>query len=230
MSETLMQDNAATTTEGSTASQTPSDNAATAAKLYGDQQQATDGQTTQAQDGATDGQTEGGKDGATEGDKPADGAPEKYEFKSQAGEEFDAEVVNAYSEVAKELNLSQDAAQKVLDKVAPVMQARAAQQIEALRNGWAESAKADKEFGGEKLTENLAVAKKALDQFGSPELSKLLNESGLGNHPEIIRAFFKAGKAISEDRYVGGDQGRGGKTGPKEFGDLASALYSNQQH
>jgi len=28
--------------------------------------------------------------------------------------------------------------------------------------------------------------------------------TGLGNHPEVIRAFYKAGKAISEDRFIPG--------------------------
>jgi hypothetical protein len=43
-----------------------------------------------------------------------------------------------------------------------------------------------------------------MDAFATPELRTLLNESGLGNHPEIIRAFYRAGKAISEDGFVAG--------------------------
>ena len=180
-----------------------------------DQQQAANSQTEgqqatgeQAAQQATEGQnTEGQKaDGAeAEGEqaKP-EGAPEKYEFKAAEGTTFDDAVIGAFSEAAKELNLSQEAAQKVLDKVAPVIQARQAEQIEAARNAWAESARTDKEFGGDKLTENLAVAKKALDTFGTPELKKLLNESGMGNNPEVIRAFYRAGKAISEDKFIGG--------------------------
>jgi hypothetical protein len=44
----------------------------------------------------------------------------------------------------------------------------------------------------------------------------------------MIRMMYRAGKAISEDRFVGGTRG-GQKSGPKGFNDLASALYSNQQ-
>ena len=83
----------------------------------------------------------------------------------------------------------------------------------------------DKEFGGPALAENLSVAKKALDAFGTAELRTLLNESGLGNHPEIVRLFFRAGKAISEDRVVTGSTGQA-KAGPKSFSDLADVLYS----
>ena len=54
------------------------------------------------------------------------GAPDEYEFNAQvadAPDELDPEVLTAFGEVAKELDLPQDAAQKVLDKMAPVIQA-----------------------------------------------------------------------------------------------------------
>lgn len=142
-------------------------------------------------------------DKADDKSKPAEGAPEEYEFKApDGGSEFDPQVLGAFSEVAKELNLPQDKAQQILDKVAPVIQARQTEQLQAAQTEWVQQSQADKEFGGEMLQENLAVAKKALDAFGSPELHKLLNESGLGNHPEIIRTFYRAGKAISEDHFI----------------------------
>lgn len=148
--------------------------------------------------------------------KPA-GAPEKYDFKAPEGQLYDEQVLSTYSAVAKELNLSQDAAQTMLDKVAPTIASRQVAQIEAMQTQWVDSAKADKEYGGEKLTENLGIAKKALDQFGTPELSKLLNESGMGNNPEVIRFFYRAGKAISEDKIVTGGAPTTGDTHAKSF-------------
>jgi hypothetical protein len=106
----------------------------------------------------------------------------------------------------------------------PVIAGRHAEVLTQAKAQWVEGARSDKEFGGEKLTENLAVAKRALDTFGTPELRTLLNESGLGNHPEIIRAFFRAGKAISEDKFV-----TAGSGSPKGAKDAANALYPNQQ-
>lgn len=221
------QGQAATTTEGSAASDTQTSTQATADALYGDKQQAEGTQDQQAQDSATTDKPAGNEDGKTDGDQKPDGAPEKYEFKAPEGREYDAEVLKNFSDVAKDLNLTQDAAQKLLDKMAPIVEQRQIQQIEQVRTQWAEAARSDKEFGGEKLSENLAVAKKALDQFGTPELRTLLNESGLGNHPDVIRFMFRAGKAISEDRYVGGDVGKGSKSQPKGFNDLAAALYES---
>jgi hypothetical protein len=61
---------------------------------------------------------------------------------------------------------------------------------------WAAAAVADKEYGGDMLTDSLVTAKKALDAFGTPELRTLLNDSRLGNHPEVIRFMVRAGKAL----------------------------------
>jgi hypothetical protein len=78
---------------------------------------------------------------------------------------------------------------------------------------WVEQVKADKDIGGDKLDENLGIARKALDHFGTPELKDVLNASGLGNHPAVIKAFVKAGKAISEDTFVTG-AAKGSDTDP----------------
>ena len=163
-----------------------------------------------------------------------EGAPEKYEFNDKVADApqlLDPEVLTAFGEVAKELDLPQEAAQKVLDKVAPVIQARQAKEVDKARTEWAESSKSDDEFGGENLNANLEVAKTALNAFGTDPLKQLLSESGLGNHPEVIRFMYRAGKAISEDSYVGNSQGADPKGNtPKDFNGIANALYSNQQN
>jgi hypothetical protein len=147
-------------------------------------------------------------------DKPAEGeapkpddkptVPEKYEFTPPEGTQLNPEVISKFEGVARELGLSQDAAQKVVDAMAPQLAAAQTAQFESIKTGWADSARTDKEFGGDKLPENLAVAKKALDTFGTPELRTLLNDTGLGNHPEIIRAFYRAGQKISGSNFVPG--------------------------
>jgi len=143
-------------------------------------------------------------------DAPKTNAPELYEFTVHDDHvAFDDEVLGAYSTVARELDLSQAAAQKILDKVAPVVHQQNLQRMESIREGWKSQTKSDKEFGGDKFDSNMAVAKKALDKFGSPALRKLLNESGMGDHPDVIRLFFKVGQAISEDRFVAGRGGEG---------------------
>lgn len=169
-----------------------------------------------------------GKSDATKTETP-NGAPEKYEFKAPEGKNFDNEVIASFSEIAKELNLTQESAQKMLDKVGSKMLERQQAHLAAISQEWADSSQADKEFGGEKIASNLAIAKKALDAFGTPELRSLLNESGLGNHPELIRFFYRAGKSISEDQYVvTGGNTASNKPSVRDFATAAAALYSNQ--
>lgn len=163
-----------------------------------------------------------------ESDKPkAEGAPEQYEdFAAPEGVQLDVELVGDLKTIAKELNLSQKDAQRVADLGPKLMQKLQGQQAEAfaqVRQTWANDAKADKEIGGEAFDENLGVAKKALESFGTPELRTLLNESGIGNHPEVIRFMVRAGKAISSDTFVAGE-----RRGSGEQRDLASNLYRKQ--
>ena len=129
--------------------------------------------------------------------------PEAYDLKMPEGVELDQAAAAEFTAIAKELKLDQAAAQKLADVGAKMAQ----RQVEAhakLVESWAEQVKTDNEIGGDKLAENLGVARKALEAFGTPGLRDVLNATGLGNHPEVIRAFYKVGKAISEDRFVGG--------------------------
>lgn len=209
-------------TEAQTGSATPTDvtaNAQTLVTGLGQQQQQTKTEQPSPEQPA--------KDQAPSGDaaKAQAQAEPSYSFNAPEGTEFDAEVLKTFGDAAKELKLAPDAAQKLLDKVAPVMQARQSQHLEQMRAEWLEASKTDKEFGGAKLSENLGVAKKALDAFGSPQLRTLLEESGLGNHPEVIRFFLKAGKAISEDRYVSGNRQPAKSVQAGDLTSYADALY-----
>jgi hypothetical protein len=154
-------------------------------------------------------------DTTTSNNEPA--VPESYEFKMPDGVELDQAAADDFTVIAKELKLTQEQAQKIAD----IGAAQAQRQREAhatMVESWVETVKTDKEIGGDKLQENLAVARKALDAFGTPELRDVLNATGLGNHPEIIKAFYKAGKAISEDKFV-----TGSPKGPET--DIAKKLF-----
>lgn len=130
-------------------------------------------------------------------DKP-EGAPEQYaEFQLPEGFQVDTVVMGEFQTLAKELNLPQETAQKLVDLQAKVETARAeafSQQV----NDWKSSCQNDKEYGGKDFEANAAVANKALVEYGSPELVKMLQETQLGNHPEMVRAFYKIGKQLEE--------------------------------
>lgn len=136
-------------------------------------------------------------------DKKPDGPPEKYEdFKLPEGLEFDAEQVTQFKGVAKDLGLTQEQAQKLVDfdvARAKSLTEESQRAFVEMKDGWLATAKGDKEIGGTGFEQSTALARQALDAFGSPGLRDALTASGLGNHPEVIRAFAKIGKAISED-------------------------------
>jgi hypothetical protein len=162
--------------------------------------------------------------------KPEDkepNAPESYDFKN---DEIAPEVKTAFGEVAKELDLSQENADKVLNKMIPVLQERADANLEKVRNEWLEASKNDKEIGGNNLEKNLGYAKKALTKFATDDLRNFLNETSLGNHPEVIRLMTRIGKSISEDGYIGGKSS--GETAkphtPNDREAIAQAFYPSK--
>lgn len=136
-----------------------------------------------------------------------DSVPEKYEFVFPEGVAVDADTLQKFEPVLKELGLPNDKAQKLADVLLSVRQAEAqAQQDrwgEQLKT-WESEVRADKEIGGQKFEENLKAAQSALARFGSPELKQVLDATGLGNHPELIRLCTKIGKAMAEDTIVTG--------------------------
>lgn len=160
-------------------------------------------------------------------DKPetTEAAPETvYEFTMPEGVEIDPATLGNLTELSRELGLTKEQAQKVADLGAQQAQRWAQAQEQAINDvsaQWIDTVKTDKEIGGDRMAEKLAVAKRALDRFGSSELTQLLDESRLGNHPELIRAFYRAGKAISDDALVPGGRSVRGSNDP------ASRLYDN---
>ncbi|WP_407264282.1 peptidase [Klebsiella quasipneumoniae] len=150
-----------------------------------------------------------GEQQKTEKEQKQEGAPEKYEFTAAEGVDLDTEALKDFEPVARELNLTNEQAQKLVDaypKILAGVQQRQADAWQAQTEEWAATVKADKEIGGDKLTANLGVAQRALDTFGTPALKEYLNGTGLGNHPELVKAFVKVGKAMSEDGVVTGKE------------------------
>jgi hypothetical protein len=150
-----------------------------------------------------DGASKESKDGEkTDKDKQS-GAPEQYEtFTVPEGIEVDSTEMEKFMATAKEIGLSQEAAQKLVDMEVEKRKGAAEAQNKAwetLQERWIGEAKADKEIGGAEFDANLGYARTAVKTFGSPALAEALRTTGMGNHPEFIRAFAKIGKAISDD-------------------------------
>lgn len=149
----------------------------------------------------------------------------KYELKMPEGVEFDSKHVEDFTKFSKdELKLPPDQAQKLLEWYGKTVQTNA-KSMETVwketNDGWIKSAREDKEIGGDKFDANLAIAKQALKKFGSPELTEALNYTGAGNHPELIKFFYKVAKATGEDTMTSSD---GAAPGGKQE-SLAEILF-----
>lgn len=173
------------------------------------------------------------KDGDKKDDAPQ-GAPEKYaEFKVPDGYELDDSVNVEATKMFKEMNLSQESAQKLVDfYVAKSTEAAKApmEMYANLQKEWQDQVKADPEIGG-KLAEVRQVIGQALDGLGSPELTKQFREAmdltGAGNHPAFVKAFYKLAQAAVETRtHVSGGQSPEGQRAPgKGPVSAASAIW-----
>jgi hypothetical protein len=183
--------------------------------------------------GKDDDAGEGGDDKGKETDAAAQ-VPEAYELtatiKDAEGKdvpvEIDAALLEKATPLFKEAGLTNDQA----NKLAPLALDIAAQALkkqnddfDGLKADWAKAAQKDAEIGGKNWAKSQEQAAKALDHFGAPkgsEFRKLLDDSGLGNHPEMIRMFSKMGATIKED-----DNLEGGDRNPKGKKDKLETLY-----
>jgi hypothetical protein len=169
------------------------------------------------------------KAGEAKPEDTAPKAPEHYEKfvtpkAMPEGFELDDAVTESLHTVSRELDLTQEQAQKVVTSVWPVLLRRAEEQQAELHDKWAAEAKADKEYGGKNFDDNIAKAIRAQEVLGSDGLREFLDETGLGDHPEMVRFFVKVGQLVSEDSFVGGVKG-GKSVDLNDEAAVANVLY-----
>src|SRR5215472_2174383 len=155
----------------------------------------------------------------TEEKKP-DGAPEKYEFKYPEGYEMSEDVFKSTSDLFKKHNISQAAAQELVDYVHKVNQdaAEAPYKLwQKTQEEWVTAAKNDPEIGG-RLNEVKTVVSKAIDfvvgKTLGDEFRQAMDMTGAGNNPAFIKTFYALAQRITEGGHVSG-------TGPSKFGQTA---------
>lgn len=162
-----------------------------------------------------DTESEAGADASADGADASDGSD------SDAGAEGSDVVPDTYADFAmpedmpideaalteaiplfKELGLTQAQAQQLVDFQAKQVQAGSEKQMNdfnQLMTDWRTQSENDKEIGGDKFDENVKTAQTAISKYGTPELKQLLEEQGVGNHPEVVRFMVRVGKTLKED-------------------------------
>tara|TARA_R110000787_G_C13443394_1_gene446760 strand:- start:39437 stop:40072 length:636 start_codon:yes stop_codon:yes gene_type:complete len=166
-----------------------------------------DGETTPPVDGensTADGETPSADDSGSDDNT----VPEVYaDFTLPDEIVLNEQVMGGAAELFKADGLTQAQAQKYIDLAADLVQQTSEGQAgayEQQKQGWYDQSKADPDFGGDKFDETVGLAQLGLSKVGTPELNALLQETGLGNHPEIIRAMRNVGNLMKEDNPGGG--------------------------
>lgn len=144
-------------------------------------------------------------------------APEKYEdFTLPEGRQVDQKALEIAVPIFKELGLSQEQAQQLIavqDQVIQGYETATDTTIKEQNDAWKAAAEKDPDI-------DVAVAQKALGTLGDAETAAYLKDSGIGNHPGVLKIFTKIGKLLEEDNNLN----LGGTGDPK--GDLTS-IYNH---
>ncbi len=135
-------------------------------------------------------------------------APERYDL-ALDGFTIDPALVQNADPVLRDIGLTNAAANKLLPVARDIMartQESLVRQIEyaaaAQKKTWHDAFVADPEIGGAHRGETEHFAAKALDALGYLQghpFRQALNDSGFGNHPDLLRAFRRLGELLGED-------------------------------
>ena len=142
--------------------------------------------------------------------------PSKYNLEIPTDSTLDESHVKGIIEFAKTNKLTNSEAQGILERehdLKATMIEEQRDELESATEAWTEQTKNDAEIGGDHFDESIALASRVVEKFGTPAFKKALNESGLGNHPELIRIMHRVGKHLKDDSLVfsrseGGGKGR----------------------
>ena len=142
------------------------------------------------------------EDTAKAADDALNKVPEEYTFTAPEGNQLDTELMAKVVPVFKEAGLTQAKANQLTElfgkEILPTIQRRQEAAWKAEVAGWAEATKKDPEIGGTKFEASVANAARAVNTI-NPGLTEVLDKYGLGNHPEMIRAFSKVADLMAED-------------------------------
>lgn len=155
------------------------------------------------------------------------GAPEKYgDFNVPDGVVVRPDMLEKTETIARELNLSQAGAQKLIDLAPELSQAMADAQQEhwdTVVSNWESSIKEDPNFGGPKFDETMERAKRVLNEHGNDALKTFLEETRFGSNPDLIKLLAKIDQKMGEDKLVDG------KPSGVQEKSAAEILYPSQE-
>ena len=118
----------------------------------------------------------------------------------------DQGLVDWFKSTSKEAGLTEEQASTIFNKYNEMgLEGQKMSESQSVLKAESQLKELKTEFGPA-FDERVALAQKAVHEFGGEGLREALNESGLGNHPELVKAFAKAGMLISEGNLQAAEQ------------------------
>jgi len=156
---------------------------------------------------------EGNSDTDSDADGESGGAPEAYaDFTVPEGVTLDEKLLTGFKEWAKANDVSQAAAQEMVDNQVAHDQRVAkdgeeAQEAKTVKQNkeWVQAQKDHPEYGGADHADNVQHARVAVNELGGQELRDAISEAGVGEQPVLWAAFVKLGKLMADDTIDLGD-------------------------
>jgi hypothetical protein len=149
--------------------------------------------------------------------------PEGYDFGEDGGK------LDFYRNATHQLGLTQDQAANMLQLYAAVEEEQTKASDKQNADFAVESQINLKREWGTNYDSNIDMAQRAFAQFASPEFSKLMDETGLGNHPELLKAFSKVGQMLGDDQLIVGSGIGGQQRSPQQAKEEIESLYQDKE-
>ena len=139
-------------------------------------------------------------------------APDGYDFDLGDGEQSDD--VSDFKSVAHELGLTNDQASNMLGIYNQITENDIAQEDEQFEQMNVDYLQDIQKEWGDDFNKNAELARRAFTNFASEEAMDVLRDTGLSNHPEILKTFARIGQVLSEDNVLPGTRSAIGGMSP----------------
>lgn len=128
-------------------------------------------------------------------------SPEDYVFQFAPETQVDSALIEEFRRFAFEQKMSLENARLMAKFYETYVQGQSKKQAREQEELWRtmqSACESDKEYGGTCFHENMRYAKAAMLRFDDGSLAKILNETGFGSHPEVVRFMYRVGRALAE--------------------------------
>jgi len=119
-------------------------------------------------------------------------------------ENYNPEQTEYFRGLAHQLGLNNQQAEVLFDAYAESINGMQQQDAEAFEQFEVDNLKSLQSEWGDNFNSNLELARRAFMNFATPEAVEVIEQTGLGNHPEILKVFSQVGALLQEDSILPG--------------------------